>query len=199
MQLMLQYSVGVDSTVVSSESCNVELSFPSKSRVGSLLGEAKRHRLAPSKSLCASIPTHHNCHETLFRQIAIISYLHASLLCPIQIFKNLYRSEVKVCYVSCNLRAGSAVCGIKFVPSVHVRKSMCVSRKLSKEGGMDVVCNHPRVGDDGGVLGQKHANRTIDVRGHEEPDRLWCMCCTSERKVSFTPHHRQLHPTELSR
>jgi hypothetical protein len=139
MQLMLQYSVGVDSTVVSSESCNVELSFPSKSRVGSLLGEAKRHRLAPSKSLCASIPTHHNCHETLFRQIVIISYLHALLHCPTQDIQKLYKSEVKVCYSSCNLLAGSAVCGIKFVPSVHVRKGMCVSRKLFKEGVMDVV------------------------------------------------------------
>jgi hypothetical protein len=58
MQLMLQYSVGVGGTVVSSESCNVELSFPSKSRVGSLLGEAKRHRLAPSKSLSLRLPLH---------------------------------------------------------------------------------------------------------------------------------------------
>jgi hypothetical protein len=53
MQLMLQYGVGVDGTVVSSLNCNVELSFPSKSRVGSLLGEAKRHRLAP-RSLAPS-------------------------------------------------------------------------------------------------------------------------------------------------
>jgi hypothetical protein len=73
---------------------------------------------------------------------------------------------------------------------------MCVSRKVLREGVTDVVQNHPRVGGGRGVLGRKHANRTNDVRRHEESDRVWCVCWTRERKVFFTLHRSQLHATE---